>query len=211
MRESRQQVGQDTAVEFYFDFLSPFGWIGAERIGAIARRFGRRVVWRPFLLKATVRDAMGLPPPLETPLKGAYLRRDIPRSLRLHGLSLSPQARFGFSSVDAARAVIWVRDRSGDALTEALVLSLYRAHWSQARDISERTTILDVAEPLGLGRDDLAAALADPQVKDALRRETERAIRNGVFGSPTIAVEDELFWGSDRLGMVETWLKTGGW
>jgi 2-hydroxychromene-2-carboxylate isomerase len=55
-------------VEFFFDFISPFGWFAAERIGTIARSHGRTVSWRPILLGVTVKQAMGLPPILETPV-----------------------------------------------------------------------------------------------------------------------------------------------
>jgi 2-hydroxychromene-2-carboxylate isomerase len=197
-------------VDFYFDFISPFGWIGAERIGAIARRFGRRVNWHPFLLKVTVVETMGLPPPLQTPLKGEYLLHDIKRSLRYHGLSLAADARFSFSPVTAARAALWARTASPQSL-EALVLALYHAHWSQGRNIAETDTVLDIITELGLSRSHAAAALGDDTLKTALRDETTSAVRAGVFGSPTIIVDGEMFWGSDRLWMVETWLKKGGW
>lgn len=65
-----------TPVEFFFDFISPYGWFAAERIGGIARAHARAVAWRPLLLGVTVKQAMGLPPLLETPLKGPYIRHD---------------------------------------------------------------------------------------------------------------------------------------
>lgn len=198
------------AIDFYFDFISPFGWIGAERIGEIARRYGRRVNWQPFLLRVTVLETMGLPPPLRTPLKGEYLIRDLHRSLRFHGLSLATDARFAFSSVVAARATLWARNVAPDSV-ETLVLALYRAHWSQGRDISQIETVLAVVDELGLSRSLAEAALADESVKTALRDQTAAVIQAGVFGSPTTVVDGELFWGSDRLDTVEAWLERGGW
>ena len=197
-------------LDLFFDFVSPYGWVGAEHIGAIAASFGRRVMWRPFLLKVTVRETMGLPPPLDTPLKGVYLMHDIKRTLRLHGLSLAANARFGFSSAPASRAVLWARAVSPQSV-EPLILALYRAHWMHGRDISDTAAILDVVASLGLSRADAATALATDGVKSALRDETMLAIDRGVFGSPTIGVDDELFWGADRLHMIEKWLETGGW
>lgn len=198
------------AIDFYFDFISPFGWIGAERIGAIARRFDRPVSWHPFLLKATVLEAMGLPPPLQTPLKGKYLIHDLHRSLRYHGLSLSADAAFTFSSVPAARVTLWARATAPQSV-EPLILALYRAHWSQGMNIANVETILDIVADLGLSRSHAATALRDDALKSALREATAAAIDAGVFGSPTTVVDGELFWGSDRLCMVETWLARGGW
>lgn len=204
------KVPPTAEIDFYFDFISPFGWLGAERIGAIARRFDRRVNWHPFLLRVTVLETMGLPPPLQTPLKGEYLIRDLHRSLRFHGLTLATDARFTFSSVLAARAALWARDAAPDGV-EALVLALYRAHWSQGRDISHIDTVLAIIEALGLSRSLAEAAFADDALKMALREETAAAVQAGVFGSPTTVVDGELFWGSDRLDTVAAWLERGGW
>lgn len=204
------QDSNTQAIDFYFDFISPFGWIGAERIGAIARRFARQVNWHPFLLKVTVLETMGLPPPLQTPLKGKYLVHDLHRSLRYHGLSLSAHAPFTFSSVPAARATLWARATAPQSV-EALILALYRAHWSRGRNISDVETVLDTVAELGLSRSHAAAALQENTLKSALREETAAAIDAGVFGSPTTVVDGELFWGADRLCMVETWLAKGGW
>lgn len=197
-------------IDFFFDFLSPFGWIGAEQVGAIARRFGRSVAWHPFLLKATVIEAMGLKPLLKTPLKGDYVLHDIYRSLRYHGMRMAPGAIFDFSSVPAARATLWVRATS-PGQCEDLVLALYRSHWAEGRDISELDTILDLIEGVGLSRTEAAAALASEPLKTALREANEAAIGRGVFGSPTVIVDGEMFWGADRLPMVEAWLERGGW
>lgn len=198
------------ALDFYFDFISPYGWIGAERVGPLARRFGRTVEWHPILLKMTVVEAMGLPPPLLTPLKGAYMRRDIERCLRFHNLHLSPDARFGFSPLKAARAVLWAQAEAPDRV-EPLVLSLYRAHWSQGRDISITDTVLDSAEAVGLCRRAAADALDSDRFRDAPKAATTQAMAAGIFGSPTLVIDGEPFWGADRLPMAESWLETGGW
>ena len=69
--------------------------------------------------------------------------------------------------------------------------------------------LLDVAATLGLNRDALLAALADETVKDKLKLEVETAIARGVFGSPYFIVDDEPFWGADRLEQLERWLADG--
>jgi 2-hydroxychromene-2-carboxylate isomerase len=77
-------------VEFFFDFISPFGWFAAERIGGIVRAHGRNVAWKPLLLGVTVKQAMGLPAVLQTPLKGPYLLHDAERCARLYRLPWRP-------------------------------------------------------------------------------------------------------------------------
>lgn len=197
-------------VDFYFDFVSPYGWIGAEQIGALAQRFDRCVRWHPFLLKVSVVDTMGLPPLLETPLKKEYVHLDLRRSLRYHGLILADGATFTFSSVVAARATLWVR-ATAPHLTADLVLALYRTHWALGRSIADIDTVLAVIAELGLPRDAARAVLQSDAIKADLRHETANAIARGVFGSPTMVVDGEMFWGSDRMEMLACWLESGGW
>lgn len=197
-------------LDFYFDYISPYGWIAAELVGDLARRHGRQVVWRPFLLKATVVEVMGLPPILQTPLKGAYALHDVFRLARFHGLEIAANARLNFSSLLAARATIWVA-RSANHLIGDFVLMLYRRHWAEGDDISDEVVVLDVGAQLGLDVAALRAGVADPVIKSEFKAAVEAAIARGVFGSPTIIVDGEMFWGSDRLSQVSAWLETGGW
>jgi 2-hydroxychromene-2-carboxylate isomerase len=194
-------------VEFFFDFISPFGWFAAERIGTIARSHGRTVSWRPILLGVTVKQTMGLPPILETPLKGRYLQHDAERCARFYGLPWRPPTPITFSSVAAERAVVWAVAQEGLDV-EALVLGLYRHAWAEAGDISTPDAVADVAASTGLDRTLLRAGIERPEIKDSLRRSVQDAVARGFFGSPFIVVDGEPFWGADRLPMVERWLES---
>lgn len=197
------------SIEFFFDFISPYGWFAAEQIGGLARSRARTVAWRPILLGVTVRQAMGLPPLLETPLKGPYLIHDAARSARLYGLPWRPPSPMIFSSVAAARAVIWASGQA-ELDVEALVLALYRRAWAEGGDISTPDAVAGVAASIGLDHDQIRAGLDSAEVKDGLRATVASAIDRGIFGSPFIIVDGEPFWGADRLSMVERWLD-GGW
>ena len=88
--------------------------------------------------------------------------------------------------------------------------AVYRAYFAQGRDISELSTVLDLAAALGADRDRLATALADTALKERLRRECDAALAKGVFGSPYLVVDGEPFFGVDRLPQIERWLASGG-
>ena len=81
----------------------------------------------------------------------------------------------------------------------------------EGRDITDAETVAAIAEPLGIDRDALLAAVQDPAIKQRLKDETGLAIEAGVFGSPFFIIDGEPFWGSDRLWMIRRWMKTGGW
>ncbi len=198
-------------VDFYFDFISPYGWIASRQIDAIAARHGREVVWRPLLLGITVLQVMGLKPLLDTPLKGDYLRHDVPRTARLFDLPYNPPPDGRQPNpLAAARAYYWLFDRD-PALAKQLARRLYDRQWAEATDISSAEVVVETAGEFGIARETALAALADQKVKDRLRIAVEEAVARKAFGSPFIIVDDEPFWGCDRLWMVEKWLAGGGW
>ena len=194
---------------FYFDFSSPYGYLAAQRVDAVAARQGREVVWRPMLLGAVFKR-IGGQPLVEIPMKGDYARHDIPRSARLLGVPFVFPPSFPFASIAAARAVYWL-DAQDPAAARALAKAIYQAAFGLGQDILSAERVIAIAAGLGHDPDSVAAALQAPEVKERLRQEVEDAIALGVFGSPFFLVDGEPFWGNDRLAEVERWLETGGW
>jgi 2-hydroxychromene-2-carboxylate isomerase len=88
--------------------------------------------------------------------------------------------------------------------------ALYAAYFVSDRDISAADVAADVAAEAGVPRDAARAAMDDPAVKEAFRREVETALARGVFGSPFVFVDGEPFWGFDRFDQIDRWLATGG-
>jgi len=197
-------------IEFYFDFLSPYGYLAATKIDDLAEKYGRRVIWRPFLLGVTVIKVMGLKPLMETPLKADYIKKDLARSAKLLGVPLNLATNGPTNSLAAARAFYWVQERDKE-LAKKLALKLLTRQWVLGEDISEVETIADEAESLGINREELLIALQSKSLKDRLNREVNKAIECGVFGSPTFCVDGEILWGADRLRMLEHWLHYGNW
>lgn len=198
-----------TPIEIYYDFNSPYGYIGVNKIEDLAAKHGRTVVWKPTLLGAIFK-VTGAGPLPNFPLKGEYSKRDFGRSARYHGLELNEPDEHPFSPVAASRAVFWAGDQD-PALAKKLTLALYNAVWVQNRSIASPDTVADIAAEAGFDRDEVIAALNDPAVKQRLNDEVEAAIGKGVFGSPFVIVDDEPFWGVDRFDMVDEWLERGGW
>ena len=197
------------AIDFYFDFSSPYGYFASAQIEDIAARHSRAVVWHPILLGAVFKVTNQQPLPT-IPVKGAYAQRDFERTARLHGMPFKSPGNFPISSVAPSRAFYAVTERDA-ALAKNLARALYEAYFAEDRDISAPEVTLEVAARLGLDRNELADAMQSAPVKDRLRREVDEAIGRGVFGSPYIIVDGEPFWGSDRLDQVERWIATGGW
>ena len=197
------------SLDFYFDFSSPYGYLASERIDGIAAKHGRGVTWRPMLLGA-VFQKIGGSPLVNQPMKGPYSQHDMLRSARLHGITFNVPDNFPVNSIAACRAYYWLAD--GDAAkAHDFAQALYRGYFVENRDLSQPETVVAAAQALGMDGDALVAAVQDQAIKDRLRAENDAALDRGVFGSPTVFVGDEMFWGHDRLEMIDRWLETGGW
>jgi 2-hydroxychromene-2-carboxylate isomerase len=197
------------SIEFYFDFSSPYGYLAATRIDAIAARHGRGVNWHPILLGAVFKATGGVPL-ASIPLKGPYSARDMARTARLMGVAFKLPSKFPIPTQAAARLMLWVQGADPEA-AKSLAAALYRGYFVEDRDISDPGVCADIAAQCGYAREQARAGLDDPSVKDRLRAEVDAAMARGVFGSPFFLVDDEPFWGADRLDQVERWLATGGW
>jgi len=196
-------------LDFYFDFSSPYGYLAAQRIEALAARHGRTVDWHPMLLGVAFKQT-GAQPLTAVPIKGDYSKRDFERTARFHGISgFRMPSRFPIPSQAPGRLVTWLkRDRPAAAVP--MIKALYHAYFVDDRDIADVEVAADVAAAAGEARDAARAAMDDPAIKDAFRRDVEAAIARGVFGSPFVFVDGEPFWGLDRFDQVDRWLATGG-
>jgi 2-hydroxychromene-2-carboxylate isomerase len=206
---SDSDASSDGAIDFYFDFSSPYGYLAAHKFDDIARLYGRTVVWRPILL-GVIFKTTGAQPLLDIPIKGPYTRRDMERTARFLGMPLVFPAVMPFPSVAAARAVYWVQDRDPEQ-ARRLCLTLYDRAFARGEDIRDAAAVIAAAGEVGIDTAALAEALQDPAVKERLKAENDAAMAAGVCGSPFFVVDGEPFWGADRLDHVERWLATGGW
>lgn len=195
-------------IDFYFDYSSPFGYLAATRVGALAARHGRGVNWYPILL-GIVFKATGSPVVATMPLKGEYTAHDAQRSARFHGIPFKLPSKFPIASQAPARITCWVRNQAPERV-EAAVLALYRAYFLDDLDISSAEVAARVMGAAGFDAGAALAATRDEAIKAQLKTEVETAIARKVFGSPMMFIDDEPFWGLDRMDQMERWLQTGG-
>jgi 2-hydroxychromene-2-carboxylate isomerase len=179
---------------FHYDLMSPYAYLAAERLDHV---LGQPVEWQPVLLgglfKLTGRSSWAL---------GDYDRRrrgmaEIERRAEAYGL---PPLRWPdpwpTSSLAAMRAALHAK-RTGRE--RAFAHAAFHTAFADGRDLGETRNVLAAAEAAGLDPAEVEAAVGEPSVKDELRAATAAAHARGVFGVPTVAIGDELFWGDDRL------------
>lgn len=199
-----------TPITFYFDFMSPYGYFGSTQIEAVAARHGRTVDWKPILIGVTVMQIMGMKPLMETPLKSDYIRHDKARMAQLLGVPYVDHGLQGVQSVNALRAFLWLKQKDA-TLAVQFAHRMYQRLWAEGRDITAPEVSAQEVAALGGDGEAALAAIASPEWKNALRTEVDAAIKLGVFGAPYFIADGEAFWGTDRLWMLEHWLRNGRW
>ena len=197
-------------IEFYFDPISPFAYLGSIQIERLAARLNRQVEWKPVLIGVTILKVMGLKPLPETPLKGPYLRHDAVRlaeyfdvPFRYHGLT-------GINSLAALRAFVLLKERDA-GLAKLLAQKVFSRLWVRGLNMTETDDIADEAKDLGVDVPMLLRDIETDYAKDALKRQVDAAIQAGVFGVPYFVVDGEPIWGVDRMWMVEHWATRHAW
>ncbi len=198
-------------LEFYFDFLSPFGYFASLRVDALAARHRREIVWKPMLLGISVLKVMKLQPILDTPLKGSYIRQEATRYMRRHRLTLRRELKTPtMNPLPVARLFAWLSVHA-HPYAKPFAKAAYHAYWQEEMDICTPETLAPLARTIGLPENVFAEAIADPQASQLLRRAIDAGLELGVFGSPFFRIDGEPFFGCDKLELIDDWLTQDGW
>lgn len=196
------------AIDFYFDFSSPYGYFASTRIDQLAARYGRTVKWHPLLLGVIFKTTGGAPLPT-LPLKGDYALRDFERTARFHGIPYRRPELFPLPTQLAARAMLWIGQQHGDAKAVEFAKAVFHAYFVEGKKIIDPEVIGPVAAAVGVDATAVIDGANSPEIKERLRADVEAAMARGVFGSPYLVVDDEPFWGFDRFDQLEAFLKNG--
>ena len=192
---------------FYFDFSSPFAYLAATQVAEVAARHGATLRYKPFLLGALFKAVGTNDVPLFTmpAAKRAHALADMERWGRHLGVDMRFPSRFPMNTVKALRMVLQVEGPRQAPFIDAV----FRAFWAHDRDINDDGVLAAIAGDVGLDGAALLAGAKEDTVKLRLKEATEEAQRRGLFGAPSFLVGDLLFWGQDRLPLVEKALE--GW
>jgi 2-hydroxychromene-2-carboxylate isomerase len=182
------------SVTFYFDLGSPFAYLTAERLH---RLLPESTTWQPVSLGALFKRngrsswALGGPSSREAGIA------EVERRAQLYGLApIRWPDPWPTNYLYAMRAATYAfQTGRGRPFT----VHAFRHAFAHGHDLALPEHVLAAAEQAGLNPGAVDAATSDPEIKLALRAATDTAHALGVFGVPTIAIDDELFWGDDRL------------
>jgi 2-hydroxychromene-2-carboxylate isomerase len=189
-----------TRTTFYYDFNSPYSYLAAERISGLFAEAGlEQPEWQPIsfghVLKATGRRPWSLPPEGPDPehleeIQRRAIERGLPKVVYPKGWPVENY------SLNPTRAAIYAKE-SGRVVSFSL--ACFRQVFAAGRDMNDVDNVLIAAAACELHPNAVLKGIETRSVKDKLRAATDQAIARGLVGIPTVAVDDRLFWGDDRL------------
>jgi 2-hydroxychromene-2-carboxylate isomerase len=184
--------------DWYFDFVSPFAYLASEQLAGLAPRIAVR--YKPVLFAALL-GANGQKGPAEIPAKRVFTYRFCVWQARKLGIALKFPHEHPFNPLPLLRLAI-ACDCTPDA-----VHRIFRFVWRDGRLPDLPIEWAELVHDLGVP--DSMSRIAAQEVKDELRRNTDEAIARGVFGVPTLALGDALFWGADATAMAADYAAAG--
>lgn len=191
-------MAERIAVSWVFDVISPFAWLGLHDLARLPPAVEVRFV--PVLL-AGMLSHFGQKGPAEIPSKRRFTYRFVLWRARRMGLPMRLPPAHPFNPLAALRLVVAA---GSDRRAASVVLD---AVFRDGLDVTDPKVLADLARQLGLA--DAERAVSDPRVKQQLHDNTDWAISRGVFGVPTLVIDEELFWGHDAFDMALDYLADG--
>ena len=190
-------------IDFYFDYLSPYAYFAWRKIRSFRDAHGLELRTHPVVFGKLL-DHWGQLGPAEVPPKREWLIKYCARYAHQHGFIFKGPQFHPFNSLSALR--LSLSEVSGQD-QEKVVTEIFEAGWAEGRDIGDVRTLISVLDSGGINGTALAEKIKEPTVKEQLIHETDKALQLGVFGIPTLIIDDQLFWGNDQFDHMSLYLE----
>jgi 2-hydroxychromene-2-carboxylate isomerase len=184
----------------WFDFASPYAYFAFDAAEQLAAVHNREIELRPILAWAVLK-AQSIPPPMDSPARRTYLLADMARSAAFHNIAYRAPTKFPLSAHRAARLYYTLAEED-QKRARSLARDLFSAYFTADMDISETAVLSEIAVRHGITSQAAMAALEGETGRARLAEAIDKAIAAGVCGSPWFEVDEEAFFGADRLPQI---------
>lgn len=188
-------------IDYYLSLISPWSYLGHQRLLDMAEHHQTSINIWPVDFSVIFPSTGGLPLPKRSPERKAYRLQELKRWRKFLNIPLTLEPKhFPVSDKLAAAMVVNLRKQDAEAALQFAGACL-RACWVEERDISNRSTLLQIAEENQLDGEALLHN-CDESIQ-TIAQDSAEAVKRGVFGAPSYMFGEQLFWGQDRLDFLQ--------
>lgn len=186
-------------VTFYYDYGSPASYLAWTQLPALCARHGAAIDYRPILIGGLFKIT-GNHSPVTVEAKGDWFFKDMARFAERYGVPFRKNPYFIINSLPLMRGAIWAE---GQGRLDDYDRVIFHACWVEGRDLNDPAVIMATLRDGGFDADAVAAAIQTDRIKQRLIQVTQDAVDQGIFGVPSMVVDEEMHFGQDRLDWVE--------
>ncbi|MEM7016014.1 MAG: 2-hydroxychromene-2-carboxylate isomerase [Pseudomonadota bacterium] len=190
-------------LHFHFDYISPFAYFASLKLPALCEKYSVELVYCPTVF-AGLLNHWGQLGPAEIPGKAQHTFKQCMRYAILNDIPYRGPKHHPFNPLTSLRVSMLDVANENQAL---VIKTIYELGWAQGGDLGSDEAIISALNLAGLDGEGLVVKTKDQKAKDALHAMTDSAINKGVFGVPTMLIDDELFWGIDQLANLDLYLQ----
>jgi 2-hydroxychromene-2-carboxylate isomerase len=194
------------AIDFWFSTGSTYTYLAVSCLGKVAAAEGIRFNWRPFSVRAIMREQNNTPF-AGKPVKMGYMWRDIERRAALYGLEARVPAPYPLQEFDLANRLALLGLDEGWG--KPYIAASYRRWFVDGHEPGLDPNLSASLREVGQDPGRVVEQARSERIGQAYQAATDEARGLGIFGSPTFAVHGELFWGDDSLDDALCWLRHG--
>ena len=195
-------------IEYYYSVASPYAYMGIDRFQDLVKKYSLEVLEKPFDLVGKVfPETGGVPVPKRHPARQKYRLIEIERFGKKNNLKINKQPKF-FPPTDPHKAALFTIATIENGQSLNFGKEVLTKLWADEQDISQDVVLENICKKLNINFSELKKQAETEEIKNIYLSNSQEAIDKGVFGAPSFILDNELFWGQDRLDFLEDKIKS---
>tara|TARA_A100001011_G_scaffold289167_1_gene300299 strand:- start:412 stop:1002 length:591 start_codon:yes stop_codon:yes gene_type:complete len=192
-------------IDFYFSIGSTYTYLTVTRILDVEKKHQIKFNWKPFSVRVIMKEMDNIPFPKDKINKVNYMWRDIERRAEGYGFFAKTPVPYPLSEFDLANKIAILGLDKGWGID--YIRLTYKKWFQEGKEPAIDPSISEICKELALNKNEIVSEAKSEIFEKKYMSNTDSARENKVFGSPSFIVEDEIFWGDDRMEDAIKWAK----
>ena len=181
--------------DFYFDFASPYTYLAHKKIKIVEKENSIKISYKPVLLGGLLKSA-GIKANVDIPVKAKYMIKDCKLCAEKNNIDFKFNSYFPIITLNLMRGVIVAEKGKYEKI---FIDKVFDAIWKDGLNLNDNLVIEKLLKNLDINPKKFLMETVDQKNKNELKKRTDKALENGIFGLPSFWVNNKVFWGQDRL------------